>query len=400
MDLYCFFEPEYHWINLKRNSASHWHMNAPTVPIVYANETTLTPGKGYLVSIDQDQLLQNRGTLNNGSVSIALDYTPANAWAGLLGYNLIGNPYQSYLSFAAFASKNMELWADKGCEPTYAVYDAEMGGYVQYKAGASRGAKAARGVINMHQGFMVRTSSATTVTFTNAMRTNDGTTTGIRGEQPAYPLVNLTVTDDEGVNDFAVLELGRDADEGAEKLRANDSKGWLYLHHGSENYGILFRTEVDDYQPLWFEAEEAGTYTLSWETANGEFDQLTLIDNITGVTTDMLTNDSYTFEATPDQYSSRFKIVIGDYKDIEENEGGASTGSATAPFAYYANGEIHLVETFPETSQIQIVDMLGRVIVTRIGHIQCVSTNGMVPGVYILRLITSNGTRTQKIVLN
>ena len=394
IDLYAFYEPEYHWINLKRRSDSHWHMNATNQSINYTNETELTPGKGYLVSIDQDQLLQNRGTLNNGNVEIGLDYTPAQAWAGLLGYNLIGNPYQSYLDFRTLASKNMSLWADKGCEPTYAVYDAEMGGYIQYKEGVSRGAKAANGIINMHQGFMVRTAAATTVTFTNGMRTNEGTGVSFRGEQPAYPLVNLTVTDSEGVNDFAVLELGRDADEGAEKLRANDSKGWLYLHHGSENYGILFRTEVEDYQPLWFEADEAGTYTLTWETANAEFEALTLVDNITGVMTDMLTHDSYTFEANPDQYASRFKIVIGDWKDIEENEGGPSTGSGTATFAYQLGDEIVLnVE-----GHLEIMDVTGRIIISR-DATRHVSTNGMVPGIYILRLTDKNGTRTQKMVI-
>ena len=231
MDLYCFYEPEYHWINFKRNSNSHWHMNANTVPIYYTNETDLVPGKGYLVSIDKDQLLQNRGTLNNGNVPITLDFSPHQAWAGLVGYNLIGNPYQSYLSFSSFASGNASLWSDRGdTEPTYAVYDADMGGYIQYKEGTSRGAKAASGTINMHQGFLIRTASSATVTFTNNMRSNDGTGVHFRENQPAYPLINLTVTDDEGVNDFAVLELGRDTDEGAEKLRAKDSKGWLYLH--------------------------------------------------------------------------------------------------------------------------------------------------------------------------
>ena len=401
VDLYAFYEPEYHWINLKRNSASHWHMNATTTPINYhngvsaGNETILIPGKGYLASIDQEQLLQNRGTLNNGDVSVTLNYSAHQAWAGLVGYNLIGNPYQSYLGFSTLASKNMSLWAEKGCEPTYAVYDAEMGGYIQYKEGASRGAKAADGIINMHQGFMVRVASATNVTFTNDMRINAGTTTGIRGEQPAYPLINFTVTDSEGVNDFAVLELGRDADAGAEKLRANDSKGWLYLHHGSEDYGILFRTEVEDYQPLWFEAEEAGTYTLSWETANAEFESLTLVDNITGVTTDMLSNDSYTFEATPEQYASRFKIVIGDYKDIDENEVPEPVEGPT--FAYYANGEIHLVET-QNFASLQVIDMTGRVILSR-DAARHVSTTGMAPGVYLLRLTTIKGTKIQKMVI-
>ena len=394
VDLYCFYEPEYHWINLKRNSNSHWHMNATTVPIAYPNETTLTPGKGYLVSIDQDQLLQNRGTLNNGDVSIGLDYTPHNEWAGLLGYNLIGNPYQSYLDFSGFASKNMELWAAKGTEPTYAVYDAAMGGYIQYKEGTSRGAKAATGTINMHQGFIVRTSTATTVTFTNTMRSNTANGATFREEQPAFPLINLTVTDDEGVNDFAVLELGRDNDEGAEKLRANDSKGWLYLHHGSENYGILFRSEVEDYQPLWFEADEAGTYTLSWETANAEFESLTLVDNLTGRVTDMLATGSYAFEADPSQYESRFKIVIGDWKDVEENEVPEPVEGPT--FAYQSGDEI-IVDG---EGLLEVVDMLGRVVAcSEASQAPTLSTAGMTPGVYILRLNDGKGTKVQKMVI-
>lgn len=406
IDLYAFYEPEYHWINLKRNSNSHWHMNATTLPISYTNETTLTPGKGYLVSIDQDQLLQNKGTLNNGKVSIDLNYTPANAWAGLLGYNLIGNPYQSYLDFNAFVTytPNAGLWYDnsKGAdmEPTYAVYDASMGGYIQYKKGSSRGSKSATGILNMHQGFMIRVASAgKSAHFTNDMRTNEGNGVSFRGEQPAYPLINLTVRDDEGVNDFAVLELGRDRDEGAEKLRANDSKGWLYLHHGSENYGILFRSEVDDYQPLWFEADEAGSYTLSWETANAEFEALTLIDNITGVVTDMLAHDRYTFEATPEQYASRFKIVIGDYKDIEENEAPEPVEGPT--FAYVNNGNIVLTGLEPQGGvSLQIIDMTGRVILCRdASHASAISTDGIASGIYVLRLTDGKGTKIQKIVI-
>ena len=398
MDFYAFYEPEYHWINLKRRSDSHWHMNEPTVPIAYTNETTMTPGKGYLVSIDQNQLLQNRGTLNNGDVEIALCYTPHNEWAGLLGYNLIGNPYQSYLDFSRFASANSSLWYDssKGyVEPTYAVYDGAMGGYVQYKEGASRGAKSASGMLNMHQGFIIKTSGTTLATFTNAMRSNHGNGTTFRDDQPAFPLINLTVTDDEGVNDFAVLELDRAADEGAEKLRANDSKGWLYLRYDGENYGILFRTEVEDYQPLWFEADEAGTYTLSWETANAEFETLTLIDNITGVTTDMLERDSYTFEATPEQYASRFKIVIGDYKDVDENE--APEPVEGPAFAFQMGDEI----VVNGEGRLEIIDVTGRVLqaTTLYGSQSRVGKPAAAAGVYVLRLTDGTGTQVQKMVI-
>ncbi len=399
IDLYAFYEPEYHWINLKRNSNSHWHMNATTEPIAYTNETTLTPGKGYLVSIDKDQLLQNRGTLNNGEVEIALGYTPAQEWAGLVGYNLIGNPYQSYLDFPAFASQNSGLWYDgskgKAVEPTYAVYDSEMGGYIQYKEGASRGSKSASGILNMHQGFMVRSSGATRAKFTNAMRTNEGNGVSFRGEQPAYPLINLTVTDDESHSDVAVLELGREREEGAEKLRANTCKGWLYLHYGDDDYAILFRGEVEDYQPLWFEASEVGTYTLSWETANGEFEALTLVDNIMGTRTDMLTHDRYVFEGNPEQYKSRFKIEIGNWKDTDENLDGPSTGSGA--FAFVNNG--NLVVNGEGT--LQLFDVTGRCIysATLSGTQSITALPDVTAGVYVLRLSNNNETRTQKIIL-
>ena len=77
---------------------------------------------------------------------------------------------------------------------------------------------------------------------------------------------------------------------------------------------------------------------------------------------------------------------------------GPSTGSGAEAFAYYANGEIHLTDADDDAS-LHIIDMTGRVIVCR-DAARHVSTNGMAPGVYVLRLTTANGTRTHKIILN
>jgi hypothetical protein len=57
MDLFAFYEPEYHWVNFKRNSGSHWHMDNQAVHITYTNEPSLLPGKGYLVS---DRVVERR----------------------------------------------------------------------------------------------------------------------------------------------------------------------------------------------------------------------------------------------------------------------------------------------------------------------------------------------------
>ena len=408
VDLYAFYEPEYHWVNLKRNTNSHWHMNDHGAQIFYngngtggnGNETYLVPGKGYLMSIDKEQLLQNWGTLNNGNVVLQdVTYTEANAWAGLLGYNVLGNPYQSYLDFSAFIAANPQLTASKDeSEVTYATYDPKYGAYVQFKSGSSVGSKSADGLIHAHQGFLIRRtggSASTTATFTNSMRSTTGTSP-FRDEQPAFPLVNLTLTDASGNADIVVLEIGRDNDEGVEKLRVGDCQARISLSLDHEEYAILFRDETVESQALHLVADEAGTYTLSWETANAEFESLTLVDNLTGRVTDMLATGSYAFDADPSQYESRFKIVIGDWKDVEENEGGASTGSATATFAYQSGDEI-IVDG---EGRLEVVDMLGRVVAcSEASQAPTLSTAGMTPGVYVLRLNDGKGTKVQKMII-
>ncbi len=111
----------------------------------------------------------------------------------------------------------------------------------------------------------------------------------------------------------------------------------------------------------------------------------------------MLARDTYCFEATPDQYPSRFKVVIGDYKGIDEPEGdGPSTGSGTSMFAFQMGDQL----VVNGAGTLQVVDMLGRVVMTeRLTSSQ--STVGLpkAAGVYVLRLTDENGTKVQKIVV-
>jgi len=430
-DLYSFYEPEYHWINFRRNSLSHWHENAHDVQINYngnginigvgpytsgngysndGNEPILVPGKGYLVSIKQEQLVQNKAVLNNGNVTLQnVTKSNFNAWAGLLGFNLLGNPYQSYLDFNEFITQNgTSLWEGMSeYNNTYATYDPKQKAYVQYKSGASGESNTASRYIHPHQGFFIRmtkgseNTNTTTVTYTNNMRVGElptGATSPFRSDEigVAFPLINFLVRDSESNGDVAVLELGRTNEEGALKMRLGECTGRISLGYEGDDYGILFRNEVEDYQSLRFEATEAGTFTLTWNTANAEFDKLTLIDNIAGTTTDMLARDTYCFEATPDQYPSRFKVVIGDYKGIDEPEVTEPAEGPAESFAFQMGDQL----VVNGAGTLQVVDMLGRVVMTeRLTSSQ--STVGLPKsaGVYVLRLTDGGGTRTQKIVV-
>lgn len=415
-DFYAFFEPEYHWINFKRNSFSHWHMDAPLVWIdyyhvlnneeVHGNEEQLIPGKGYLLAIHpmyfnnlhqwkgdegkDRQFLQNRGFLNNGDINIPVTCTPGIEWSGRQGYNMLGNPYQSYLDFNAFVEGNPDIMSNSAFVNTYAIYDPHEDAWLQY-APASNGAKVADRYINMHQGFFIQVLGNGTAHFTNAMRTNTPGN-GFRSEQYNYPLINFTLTDSNNDKDIAVLEVGRPENNGSKKIFVSSSSGRLYFRHDNENFAILFRDMKSGSQPLYFDAKENGTFTLSWNTANANFSSLTLIDNITGVATDMLANNSYTFFGNTDHYKSRFKVVLGNFNDIEED-----MDADPESFVFF-DGSEWIVEG---QGSLTVTDMMGRMVYssTLINKQNHVNLNGLSQGVYLMRIADNEHAKVQKIVV-
>ena len=409
IDFYCFYEPQYHWINFRRNSSSHWHMDSYTTPIAYTNETEFVRGKGYLLALyteyfadrhlwndggdgsKNQQFIQNRGTLNNGNVPIKVTCTEGIGWTGRQGYNLLGNPYQSYLDFDAFVSGNADLLGNSAYANTYAVYDPDSDSWLQYKAGGSPEGNTASPYINMHQGFFIQVNGGGTANFTNDMRTNTKGS-GFRGNENHYPLVNFTLTDNEGNKDIAVLEVSRPENDGAKKIFVSTSKGRLSLRHDNEDFAILFRDMQSGSQPLYFEAKEDGTFTLSWNTANANFSSLTLVDNLTGVKYDMLANDSYSFEGRMTDYRSRFKVVFGAFTDVEENE-----EVVTDNFAFF-DGSDWIVNG---QGQLTVTDMTGRTVYSSnlTNDQNRVSLNGVANGIYLMRVANGQNVNVQKIII-
>ena len=414
-DLYAYYEHDYHWINLKRNSASHWHEDYPGIPIPYNNDTEFVPGKGYMVALKEEGYLQAYGTLNTNTgtgsdfLTVPVSYTPEIAWTTREGHNLLGNPYQSYLDFNAFArdEQNATLW-NAGRTPFYIIMDEDQADYVLYTVGQSPNESQASRFLHPHQGFMIDVDKAGNARFSNDMRTTtttvseSGTETTWPGyfrseSNPCYPLVNLFATDGYGNRDIVTVELGRPDKGGALKQDAwRTGKGSLWCRYEDEDYALVFTQPGLEYANIRFSCDEDGEYTMTWNTQNGEFSYLHLIDNMTGADIDCLSTSEYKFSARESDYNSRFRLVF-DYTGIDDHEVPEPV-EGPATFAYYANGKIHLTDADDDAS-LQIIDMTGRTIVSRDG-VHTVSTTGLAAGVYVLRLTTANGTRIQKIVLN
>ncbi len=418
-DFYCYYEPEYHWINFKRNGNSHWHQdtndevhdwinygytgndysgsgetNKYTFGKDSNNESELIRGKGYLLAVEEETYLQANGTLNNGPVTYYnVTRTSGSHYPGL---NLIGNPYQSYLDFKAFAEANAgsgKIWSapDKAF---YCILDEEKRGYVNYHYDASWNQYAADRFVHMHQGFFIVTQQdSTTAVFNNDMRNGKGANTTFRNEeQPRYPLVNLILNEENGNKDYAVVELNRPKAGGASKVKSLKSgKAQIYVHYNDEDYSIAFTEVGVTSVPVRFKTEERNVYTLNWDTENGTFSYLHLIDNMTGIDVDCLENDEYVFGADPNDYESRFRLVF-QFTGVEENE-----NEVNGNFAFISGSDLIV----NGTGHLECVDLQGRILyVTDLyGTQNHVALPKLSQGMYLLRLSNGRQCSVQKLVI-
>ena len=399
-DLYRFNQSaELEWENWKAEG-ENYHFN-------------LEAGRGYLYANSEDVTLTFVGTPHAATepVEVPLAYDPAAEFAG---WNLVGNPLPGIAfidrDFYVMNGDRDEIVAAEGntvelMEGIFVIAEGENDTMTFTPASQNAIANNASLVVSLSQG-------RGSVIDRAIVRFNSNRTLPKFQLNPNSTKVYIP----QGGKDYAIVSVGRD---GACTVSTNGT--------GCTGAACTVSTEM----PLNFKAEKNGTYTLSFNLENLELDYLHLIDNLTGADVDLLTPNpetliagedpfredgnliagedpqsthSYTFTAKTTDYASRFRLVF----TANPNCGDAIGDNA--PFAYISNGEIRLlVETSTETT-LQIVDMLGRVVVSKdvsgdvsgnnSGDVSGnVSTGGMPVGVYVLRLIQGENIKTQKIVI-
>ena len=402
-DLYSYYEPDYHWINLKRNSLSHWHEDSPGTQITYTNETVFNPGQGFMVATAEECYLRAYGTLNNtATFNRPVTYTSGVSWTTREGQNLLGNPYQAYLDFDAFANddNNKTLW-NSSTTPFYIVMDEDQADYVTYLKGQSANDARASRYIHPHQGFMVKVGKAGTANFNaSTMRKvtmDEGWTSTFRGNTENYALVNLFAKDCNGNRDMVTVELGRPDEGGLRKsLVPSTSTGRICCHSENVDYDLAFTKPGISEASIWFKTEEDAEYTLTWSTQHGDFTYLHLIDNLTGADTDCLATNEYKFSSRTSDYASRFRLVFG-YTGIDEPELPEPLEGPTGSFAFQMGDQI----VVNGEGTLRMFDVTGRLVstVSVNGTQTTLSLPALPKGVYMLRIESNSGTQTQKIVI-
>ena len=310
--------------------------------------STIENKTGYLYANNGSQTtISFAGTLANTATATTLDY---DGNARFAGFNLIGNPYPCN----AYVNR------------TFYVLNSDGSDFIE---GSNPIAPCSAILVQ------ARNAEDNSVTFSKTASNKKNSI-----------VARLTTMDAKGSKVIDQARVCFDEADQLTKFSMGQGSAQLYIPQGHHNYAVACANGQNE-MPLNFKATKNGTYALDFEVENMEADYLHLIDNMTGADVDLLATPSYTFEATTDDYEARFRLVFNCEDANDDND----------HFAYYADGEIRLVEPCQGAS-IQVVDMTGRIVFVG-DAINRVSTSGMTAGVYVIRLINGEQVKIQKIVV-
>ena len=390
------------WIKYYNEADGSWPtlFDARTSTAVAYGSNSFVTAKGYLVvpstSAVANANIQFAGELNTGDKSIALTNSVTNT--SKPGFNLVGNPYPSYLKwadvYAANSSKlsSTSIWYRTKQLNEYVFWTVNGDGVV-----TPLGVSASSNIPPMQAFWVKATAGGGTLELTNNMRSH-ANATGFLLKAPAVDtrtLIRLQVSN--GTNtDEAVLYLSDNANNGLDAFDApkmtndNASIAEIFTRAGSEKLVInAMRTLPRDTEiALGFEAGSATSFTLRVnELSNLPSDvQLILKDNVTKAETDLTDGTAV--------YSFSNIATSGDRFSIIFRTAGAVTGIDQPDFSglsAYSNANNQLTVLYDGVidahTVVSVYNAVGQRLVTQsLKGASTVIDGTFTPGVYVVKV--------------
>ena len=280
----------------------------------------------------------------------------------LNGFNLIGNPFSQNITLANVTG-TAEL-AD---------------GFYVLNNDNTWGTEPMTGEIKPLQGFLVQATADGDATISKP------TSAPSKGERSNEQNTNIEIiVSNSSYRDNAYAMFGEGI--GLNKISHRNAEApMVYIPQGGEDFAIAFMDENTTVFPLNFKAMTTGKYSISLK-ATEDVNTLVLIDNQTGVETNMLLEESYSFIGSPADRDNRFTVKLG----ISQNNG----QNDDEHFVYQYGNEL----VIDGEGMLQVFDVLGRVVISEEVHGQRVNIGNLVKGTYIVRM-TGENVMTQKIIV-
>ena len=381
-------------------------------------------GKGYAIRAETGSNGYNKSYVFTGIPHNSSVDSPSLKWKDAShGYNLIGNPYPSNISFDALFTNNSSkiystawFWTNNSYTAAqlgssykgnnYAVYNGTGGSPATYNpASPYTGSAIPNGIVKVGQAFIVQAKSGgmnQPIGFTNTMRTTSGG--NFFQKQGAKNRFWLTMTSPNTlVNTILVGYI-----TGASNDFETDFDGELFVVGSDSFYSLLGAKKLaiqgkadvfsaDDVVSIGNVYSTDGSYSINLQDAEGLFDgsqKIYLRDKLLNKYIDMTSDHSYQFTAVKGTDNTRFEIVYKDKSVL------GSDSAVKSNFIVYKDGNEQVVKSDKKLGRIELFDASGKLIRSYVATSNefRIDTSTLMNALYIIKINNSGEIRTKKFI--
>jgi hypothetical protein len=347
---------------------------------ILSADSVITVAKGYAIWGGSGFTSTFIGPLNDNNKSYPVK-------KAVLGWNLVGNPYPSYIDWNASGWTKTNVLGT-----TYRhVNNDELTGWATFNG--TLGTNGGTRYIAPCQGFFVEANANGTLGMSNAVRTHQTAPYYKSSEDVVPNLIRLEISGN-GFKDDAVVYFTPtattefDGESDARKLFGDVAEAPQIYSFGPTPLAINTLRELASV-PVGIHAGTNGTFTIAATEIN-DLSYVTLEDTKTGVFTE-LANKSYTFDFIAGENEQRFKLHFSSV-GIDEKE----TTSANI-YSYQQTVYVNLADN--TQGDIYIYNLAGQLITAQESASGNVRIGLTSTGVYMVKVITEKETLTQKVVI-
>ncbi|MFC2175584.1 PKD domain-containing protein [Bacteroidota bacterium] len=377
-----------------------WSANESTqsYPEITNNSTSLNVAEGYVARLGATGTKTLTGGKFNTGATSASGLSRTGTIGATRGYNLVGNPYPSTVSWDDATKTNLETTmyyrTNNGSSMLMDTYNASGGIGTNNNGGG-----AVTGDIPPTQAFWVRVDAdgnTGQLDFSNAMRSH-GAAVGIYKMESEEGTIRIALSNGS-VSDEQIIMFNSSAqdvydDYDSQKFWAKNAPQ-LYTTLGEDTLTIngLNSYVTNPTVLLGMKVPSQGNYTLNATSITFTETPVYLEDKELKVFQNLNTTPIYSFNSDAGNIGNRFALHFSKLTGINEVENNISV--------FAASNTIYVNLSKPETGQITVLDMSGRIVHSQSINADHTTLNpNTASGIYVVRVETSTQTIARKISL-
>ena len=375
---------------------------------------TLTSGVGYRAATNTGETLTFTGTIPSTDISVDI----IDATTSFSEWNLVGNPYPSYLNVQAFLNHqvgsgvpNINLFTDANAA-IYGYDGNAQNGWTIYNLANTN----ATTVMAPGQGFFVAADAANVVAydleFTRAMQSTGDSDDFIAGRNAELIYIKLGLSSNTNTYSTDVY-FNANASQGLDKgydaaLWGTDAPEFsIYSHLVQDNVGkpialqTLNATDLTEVSiPLGVNANQGEQITFSIAEMTLPASVNVYLDDVVANTTTLLNNSDYIITPTTNlSGTGRFFLRTSDdaLSTIDNNQDTLNI------FALNSSKEVVVTGQLQNTTTLELYDIQGRkVLATPLDNSVLenrIDVSSLSGGVYVVNIKNNTQQKTQKVII-